>query len=69
MIYIYRGSLQDFYWKRGTYECIDMPCDHYTIKRNKVKGYWVRVLKKDTTLYEINELVDDCMVTFEKFHK
>ena len=34
MIYIYRGSLQDIHWKKGTYECIDMPCEHYTIKRN-----------------------------------
>ena len=23
-----------FYWERGTYECIDMPCEHCTIKRN-----------------------------------
>ena len=46
-----------------------MPCEHYTIKRNKVKRYWARVLKKDTTLYEMNELVDYCLVTFEKFHK
>ena len=46
-----------------------MPCEHYTIKRNKVKDHWTRVLKKDTTLYEMNELVDDCLVTFEKFHK
>ena len=46
MIYIYRGSLQYFYWKNGTYECIDIPCEHYTIKRNGVKGYWARVLKK-----------------------
>ena len=22
VIYRYRGSLQDFYWKKGTYECI-----------------------------------------------
>ena len=51
MTYIYRGSLQDFYWKKGTYECIDMPCEHYTIKRNEVKGYWARVLKKYTTLF------------------
>ena len=69
MIYIYRGSLQYLHWKKGTYECIYMPCEHYTIKRNEVKGYWVRVLKKDTTLFEMNELVDDCLVTFEKFQK
>ena len=22
IIYMYRGSLQDFYWKKGTYECL-----------------------------------------------
>ena len=32
MIYIYRGTLQDLDWKKGSYECIDMPCGHYTIK-------------------------------------
>ena len=26
IIYIYRGSLQDFYWKKGTFECIKIPC-------------------------------------------
>ena len=26
-------------------------------------------IKKDTPLFEINGLVDDCLVTFEKFHK
>ena len=67
MIYIYRGSLQDLHWKKGTYECIDMPCEHYTIKRNEVKGYWARLLNQEPTLFQINELVDDCMFTFEKF--
>ena len=69
MIYINRGSLQYLHWKKITYECIDMPCEHYTVKRNKVKSYWARVLKKDTTLFEISELIDDCLVTFKKFHK
>ena len=69
IIYIYRGSLQDFYWKKGTYECIDIPCEHYTIKRNEVKGYWAHVLKKYETLYKMNELVDDCLAIFEKVHK
>ena len=26
MIYIYRGKLQGLFWKKGTYEFIDMPC-------------------------------------------
>ena len=46
-----------------------MPCEHYTIKRNKVKGYCARVLKKDPTLFEMNELVDDCLFIFERFQK
>ena len=29
IIYMYRGSLQDFYWKKGTYECLEMPCVHF----------------------------------------
>ena len=32
MIYIYRGSLQDLHWKKGTYECIDMSCGIHLCK-------------------------------------
>ena len=46
-----------------------MQCKHFIIKRNEVKCYWARVLNQDTTLFEMNELVDDCLVTFEKFQK
>ena len=46
-----------------------MPCEHYCLKRNEVKDYWSRVLKNDTTIYEMGELVDHCLVSFEKFHK
>ena len=67
--YIYRGSLQYFYWKKGTYECIEMPCEHYCLKRNEVEDYWACVLKNDTTIYEMDELIDQCILSFEKFHK
>ena len=63
IIYIYRGSIQDFHRKNGTYECIDMPCENYTIKSNKVQYYWALVLKKDTKTYEMDELVDHCLVS------
>ena len=46
-----------------------MPCENFCLKRNKFKDYWTRVLKNDTTSDDMDELVDDCMVTFEKFHK
>ena len=46
-----------------------MPCEHYCLKSNKVKDYSVRVLKNETKIYEMDELVDHCMVSFENFHK
>ena len=46
-----------------------MPCEYYCLKRNKVKDYWANVLKNDTTIYERDELVDHCLVFFEKSHK
>ena len=36
---------------------------------NEVKGYWSHVLTKNTTIFEMNELVDDCLFTFEIFQK
>ena len=45
IIYIYRWSLQDFYQKKGTYECIEMLCGPFCLKGNGVKDYWARVLK------------------------
>ena len=69
IIYIYRGSLQDFYWKKGSYECIEPPCEHFCLKSNKVKYYWAHVLKNDTKIYEMDELIYHCLVSFENFHK
>ena len=46
-----------------------MPCEHYCFKRNAVKDYWAPVLKNDTTIYEMDELVEHCLVSFENFHK
>ena len=46
-----------------------MSCEHYCLKRNAVKAYWARVLKNDTTIYEMDELVDHCLFSFENFHK
>ena len=35
IIYMYRGSLQDFYWKKGTYKCLEMPFEISVQKRMK----------------------------------
>ena len=29
IIYMYRGSLQYFYLKKGTYECLEVPCVNF----------------------------------------
>ena len=39
IIYMYLGSLQDFYWKKGTYECLEVPCVNSHLKRNDTKQY------------------------------
>ena len=67
-IYI-QGDTPGFILEKVIYECIDMPCENYTIKRNEVKRYWARVFIQEPTLFQMNEVVDDCLVTFEKFQK
>ena len=64
IIYIYRGLLQYFYWSKGTYECIEMSCEHFCLKRNKFKDYWTRVLINNTTSDDMDELVDHCLFDF-----
>ena len=66
---MYRGSLQDFYWKKGTYECLEIPCEHFCLKKNEMKDYWTHVLKNYTSSGDMDEIVDHWLDSFEKFHK
>ena len=63
------GSLQYFYWRKGTYKCIEIPCEHFCLKRNEVKDDWTRVLKNDTTSDDMDKMLDHWFFFFEKFHK
>ena len=69
IIYIYRGSLQCFFLEKVTYECLEMPCEHFCLKKNEIKDYRTRVLKNDTTSGDVDEMVYHWLVSFEKFHK
>ena len=69
IIYMYRGSLQYFYWMKGTYECIEMPCVHFHLKHNDTKDYLTHVLKNDTSSGDMDEKVDHWLDPFEKSHK
>ena len=68
IIYMYRGSLQDFYWRKGTYECLEMPCVHLRLKKNEMKDYLTHVLKNDTSSGDMDEKLDHWFDSFEKFH-
>ena len=43
IIYMYMGSLQYFYCKKGTYECLEIPCEHFCFKKNEIKDYLTHV--------------------------
>ena len=66
---MYRGSLQDFYWKEVTYECLDVLCLHLHIKITDMKHYFTPILKSDTSSGDMNEKVYHWLDSFEKFHK
>ena len=46
-----------------------MPCEHLSLKKNKIKDYWTRVLKNDTSSGDMYENVDHWFDSFEKSHK
>ena len=46
IIYMYRGSLQEFYWRKGNYECLEIPCEHLCLKKNDMKNYLTHILEK-----------------------
>ena len=46
IIYMYRGSLQYFYWRKGTHECLEIPCVHFRLKNNDTKKLFDPRIKK-----------------------
>ena len=65
MIHMYRGSLRYFFWKKGTYECLEILCEHFSFKKNEIKDYWTHVLKNDTSSGDMDEMVYHWLVSFE----
>ena len=63
------GSLQYFYWKKRTYECLEMPGENFCLKENEMKYYWTHVLKNDTSSGDMDKKVNHWLDFFEKFHK
>ena len=38
-IYMYRGSLREFYWKKGTHKSLDVVCIHFNVEIIKMRQY------------------------------
>ena len=69
IIYMYRRSLQNFYWKKGTCESLYVPCVHFNVERIQMRQYLIHILKCDTSSDDINTKIDRRLDSFERFHK
>ena len=61
---MYKGSLQGFYWKKGTYKFLDVPCVHFNVKIIQMKHYLIKILKIDTSSYDMKEKLDHWLDSF-----
>ena len=66
---MYRISLQDFYWKKGTHESPYFACLHLNVEIIKMRQYLTNILKSDTSSDDIKENIEHWLDLFEKFHK
>ena len=46
--YMYRGSLQDFYWNKGVHEILDVVRPKFNVQEKKTRQYFSNILKWDT---------------------
>ena len=54
-IYVYRGSLQEIYWRKGAHEIPDIIYQNFNVERIKVRQYLpLKVIHKETSLSSIN---------------
>ena len=66
---MYRGSLQDFYWKKDTHKIIDVICPHFNLERLKMRKYMSNILKRDAPSGDMKENIDHWLDSFENFHQ
>ena len=66
--YMYREYLQEFYFNKGTYKCLYVPCIYYHIKITEMKHDLTNILKSDTSSDDMNEKVEHWLDYFENYH-
>ena len=66
---MYKGSLQDFYWKKGTHESLDCLCLYFNTEIIKRIPYLSNILKCDTLSDDMKVKIYHWLVYFEKFYQ
>ena len=68
-ILFYRGSLQDFYCKKGTHVSLYVACLHFNVEIIKMRQYLTNILKCDTSSDFTKEKIDQWLDSFKKLQK
>ena len=69
IIYMFRGSLQNFYWKKVTHESLDIEYIHFNVEIFIIRIYLTNILKYENSSDDMMENIDHWLDSFEKFHK
>ena len=69
IIYMYRGSLRNFYWRKFTHEILDIEYLHLNVERIKMRIYLTNILKLDNSSDDMIKNIDHWLDSFKKFHK
>ena len=67
IIYMYRESIQYFYWKKGTHESLDVVCTHFNVKKRTIVVYYI-YMGYSEWCYDVKK-IDHCFDSFEKYHQ
>ena len=66
---MYRESLQDFHWNKGTHESLDVACLHFNDEIIKMIQYLNNILKGYTSIDDLKDRIYHWLDSFVKFHK
>ena len=65
---MYRGSLQEFYCKKGTHGSLDVPCVQLNVQIIQMRQYLNNILKCKNLSDDIKEGIYHCLGYFKKCH-
>ena len=68
-IYMYRGSLHEFNWKKFTHKIIDVVCPHFNVETIKTRQYFSNILKCGHSSDYMKEKIYHWLDYFEFFYK